>query len=111
MIIIKKNTYESVESKSEQGEVGYFRDIVDGKQRLKAIWDFIHNVYPDSNGIYWKDFSDFGQNRFLGFSSLSYGEIGEEGTDQDVKDVFLGVNFKGVPMSAEHVDFVKDIQL
>ena len=111
MIIIKKNSYESVEEKINNGTIGYFKDVVDGKQRLKALLGFVNNEFSDSQGIYWRDFSDYAQSRFLDFSSLSYGEIGEDATDKDVKDVFLGVNFTGVPMSEEHINFVKEIQI
>lgn len=111
MIIIKKNSYESVEKKTKQGKVGYFKDVVDGKQRLNAILGFVNNEFPDLEGRFWKDFSRYGQNRFLDFSSLSYGEIGETATDQDVKDVFLGVNFTGVPISKEHIEFVNNIKV
>lgn len=111
MIIIKRNSYPSVDKKVENGEIGYFKDIVDGKQRLDAILGFVNNIFPDSEGVFWKDFSDQAQSRFLDFMSLSYGEIGEEASDQDVKDVFLGVNFTGTPMSPEHVEFVKSIKI
>jgi hypothetical protein len=34
----------------------------------------------------------------------------ENATDEDVIATFLGVNFTGVPMSQEHIDYVKEIQ-
>ena len=33
------------------------------------------------------------------FHGVSYGELGEDATDEDVKSVFLGINFTGVQMS------------
>lgn len=110
-IVVRKRDFDyAVERAGEGKEVG-FADIVDGKQRLNAIFSFIGGEFKDSHGNYWDDLSERAQSKFLEFQSIAYGEIGEEASDEDVKAVFLGVNFAGVPMSAEHVDFVKSIQL
>lgn len=38
-------------------------------------------------------------------------KIGEKCKDEDVKRIFLNINFSGVQMSQEHIDFVKQINL
>jgi len=111
MIILKKNKFKDVEKKANNKEVAYFYDVVDGKQRLNALLTFVNNEFPDSTGSYFKDFSDEAENKFLDFSAISYGELGENSTDLDVKSVFLGVNFTGIKMSQKHIDFVKNIKL
>ena len=47
----------------------------------------------------------------MNFQSVSYGEIGENATDKTVQVIFLNINFAGVQMSKEHIDFVKSIKL
>lgn len=61
--------------------------------------------------IIFSDLSGEAVSSFMNFNSIAYGELGEECTDEDVKKVFLGVNFTGVEMSQEHIEFVKNINL
>ncbi|MFA6199288.1 MAG: DUF262 domain-containing protein [Bacteroidales bacterium] len=82
-------------------------DIVDGKQRLNAIIQFYNNVYPDSQGNYFRDFSGRAQRDFEDFSKLSFGEIGEGITDQQVIEIFLNINTAGVKMDESHLEKVK----
>lgn len=89
----------------------YSYDCVDGKQRFFAILEFLQNKYPDSYGNYWKDLSTNAHQRFMGYGNLSYGELPETATDQDVIDNFLTLNFTGVPMSKEHIEYVKTFKL
>lgn len=112
-IIVRKRSWEYVESRIKKGKLENtaFKDIVDGKQRLNAILEFIQNKYTDIRGYYFKDLSDSAQRKFENFNSVSYGEMGEDASDEDVKSVFLNINFAGVPMSQEHIDFVKSIKL
>lgn len=110
-ILIRKRSWEWVESRVKQNKKASFKEIVDGKQRLKTIIEFINNEFPDLNGFYWDDLSKVAQGKFLSFSSVSYGEIGEKSEDRDVKRIFLNINFSGVQMSQEHIDFVKNINI
>ena len=110
-IILRNRPMGWVADRAREGKKVAFRDVVDGKQRLSTILDFVTDKFPDSEGRYFKDFSHLGKLKFLNFSSLSYGELGENTTDEDTKAVFLGVNFAGVPMSQEQVDYVKSIKL
>ena len=110
-IVVRSRSYEWVKAKAAKGKVTGFKDVVDGKQRLNAIIGFIKGEFKDKNGYYWDDLSESAKRKFENFHSVAYGELGENATDEDVKAVFLGVNFTGVQMSQEHINFVKSIQL
>lgn len=110
-IVIRRRSYEWVQQRILSGKKACFKDIVDGKQRLNALLGFVQNEFPDSQGNYWDDLSKYAQNKFMNFNCVAYGEMGEDATDEGVKSVFLNVNFSGVQMSQEHIDFVKSINL
>lgn len=110
-IVIRLHSYDWVKKRVLAGKVASFKDIVDGKQRLNAILGFINGDFADLHGNKWDDLSEHAKYKFGDFMSVAYGEIGEDATDEDVKAIFLNVNFSGVKMSQEHIDFVKSIQL
>lgn len=110
-IVLRLRSYEYVIERAGQNKEVGWKDVVDGKQRLNAILGFVNGEFEDTNGNKFEDLSDNAQHQFLDFMSIAYGEIGEDATDEDVKSVFMGVNFAGVPMSKEHIDFVKSINL
>lgn len=41
--------------------------------------------------------------------TLTFAQMDESTTDQDVINAFLHVNFTGVPMSHEHIEYVKEL--
>ncbi len=86
-------------------------DIVDGKQRAGALLEFIQDKFRDHDGNFYNDLSERGKNKFLGYRNLQLGTITEEASDQDVLNTFKAVNFAGVQMSKEHLDYVKSIKL
>jgi hypothetical protein len=112
-IIIRNRSWEYVTKRVKEGKREHiaFKDVVDGKQRLNAILGFVTNEFPDSFGNFYKDLSNRAQMKFGRFQALSYGEMGENATDQDVQKVFLNINFTGVQMSQDHIDFVKSINV
>ena len=109
-IIVRKRSWEHMTEEAENGidEVFEF-DIVDGKQRLNAIWGFMNNEFPDSHGNYWNDLSDYARCQFEDSDCITFAEMEEQTTDKDVIKAFLGVNFTGVPMSKEHIDYIREI--
>jgi hypothetical protein len=110
-ILMRVNSWERmVKVKSEIGEE-YGRDCVDGKQRLSTIIEFVQNKFPDSNGNYWDDLSFNAKRKFLYYDMISFGELPERATDQDVIDSFLTLNFTGVPMSKEHIEYVRSFRM
>ena len=111
MIVVRKRSFNYIESEIDKGntEVAFW-DIVDGKQRLHCLIRFIFDEFKDLHGNYFSDLSERAKRQFEGSSVLTYGELEENATDEDVIATFLGVNFTGVPMSQEHIDYVKEIQ-
>jgi len=110
-VVIKKNSYEYVERETNLGNKVNFKDIVDGKQRLKAILDFVMDKFEDLHGNTFSELSNKAQSNFLSFQGVAYGELDEGTTDEEIQSVFLKINFTGVQMSQEHINFVKSIQL
>jgi len=111
-ILIRKRSFEWIEKQLKLGNLEVaFKDIVDGKQRLNAILGFVKNEFCDIRGDFYKEYSDNAKYKFMSFMGVSFGEMGEKSTDEDVKATFLGVNFTGVPMSQDHIEFVKNISL
>jgi hypothetical protein len=108
--LLRYNSWERMEKNAVDGQMHSW-DCVDGKQRYHAILDFVNNKFPDSYGNYWEDLSEMAQRRFLNFGNATYGELPESATDSDVIDNFLTLNFTGVPMSLEHIEFVKSIRM
>lgn len=111
-IVFRKRSYDWIVNQLKNGnnEVA-FKDIVDGKQRLNAILGFVTDEYPDIRGHYFSEYSRQAQHSFTNFQGLSHGEMGENSTDEDVKSTFLNINFSGVQMSQEHIEYVKSINL
>lgn len=111
MVLLRKRSWKYVEEQCKNGnpEVGFF-DVVDGKQRLGCIIDFVKDKFQDMHGNYYSDLSERAQYLFRESQVLTYAEMEEGTTDEDVIEAFLHVNFTGVPMSQEHIDYVKEIQ-
>jgi hypothetical protein len=109
--LFRHNTWARMEKGMIENGHGYSWDCVDGKQRFFAILHFIQNKYPDTHGNYWSDLSADAHRRFLGYGNLSYGEMGDDAKDVDVVTSFLTLNFTGTPMSKEHIEFVKSINM
>lgn len=108
-ILVRRHSWRDMIKESKSNDVVYEFDIVDGKQRLNTIVEFMNNKFPDSYGNYWNDLSDYARYQFEDSHCFTLAEMEEGTTDKDVIKAFLGVNFTGVPMSQEHIDFVKEI--
>jgi len=109
-VVIRKRKYDDVVKAMKQGDTEIcLHDIVDGKQRLNCIMDFMMDRFPDKNGNYFSDFSESAQHAFERSMSLSYLEMPEDTTDADVIDAFLNVNFAGIPQSKNHIEYVERI--
>lgn len=109
-IIIRKRAWETVENLVKQGITDIaFNDIIDGKQRLSALFEFVDNKFPDRYGNYFDDLSDYAKDIFGSNQLFSYAVLGDDATDEDVLEQFLKVNFTGVQQSAEHIEYVKSL--
>lgn len=111
-ILIRKRSWEELREQIKNGDKELFwNDVVDGKQRLNAIKDFMENKFADSYGNYYKDLSENAQRSLTKHQLFSYAELPENSSDESVKEQFLRLNFCGVPQSKEHIEFVKSIRL
>jgi len=110
-IILKKNSYEYVEEQVRLGNHVGFKDIIDGKQRLNALSEFFLDKFEDLHGNLYSDLSKFAQNKFGNFMSIAYGEMDENSTDEEIQETFLKINFTGVQMSQQHIDYVKSLEI
>jgi hypothetical protein len=109
-ILIRKHSWSKLEALAKKGEKELaFKEIVDGKQRMKTIQEFIFNEFPDSHGNFYADLSAHSQMKFTDHQLFSFAEMPESTTDEEVVYQFLKMNFTGVPQSQEHLDFVKEI--
>lgn len=108
--IFKYHSWNNIMAQVKETGHGYNYDMVDGKQRINALLDFIHNKFTDTNGNYWSDFSEKAQRKFLNYNNLTIGEMEENTKDSEILMVFNMINDTGIPMSKEHLNFVQSIQ-
>lgn len=109
--LFRYNSWARMQKEKEETGLMHSFDCVDGKQRFFAILEFLQNKFKDKNDFYWDDLSADAQRRFLAYGNLSYGELPESATDEDVIDNFLTLNHTGTPMSLEHIEYVKSLNL
>jgi hypothetical protein len=111
--VFRSRSFKWVENRIKKGKIEHtaFKDMVDGKQRFHAILGFFMNEFPDIRGNYYNDLSVEAQRQFMSYNNLFYIELDEDVSDKDVLQQFLAINFTGVPMSKEHIEFVKSIKL
>ena len=110
-IIVRNHSWGEVENQIVNGNTEVaFRDIVDGKQRLHTLSRFVNDEFADLHGNYFSDLSKAAWNKFMDSSSVGFAQFGEGTTDEQTIEAFLNVNFTGIPMSQEHIDYVKEIQ-
>ncbi len=107
-IVIRNRGWNWLESRDNEDEC-YWTDVVDGKQRLNTIVEFINNEFPDKNGVYYNDFSSVSKRKFTDHQLFTYQEMNDTCTDEEILEQFLLVNFAGVPQSEDHLQFVEKI--
>ncbi len=105
----RSRSFEYVEKRINAGLPASFFDLIDGKQRINAIIEFLGNKFPDNYGNYWTELSGKAQTRFLCYSNVQKCELGENTTDKETLTQFLMVNHSGKPMSKEHIANVQAI--
>lgn len=108
-ILVRKREWKELENLVKNGETELsFHDVVDGKQRLTALKEFVNDGFQDSYGNFFSDLSSAAQGKFGNSHCISYTEI-SKATDKQILQEFLKVNFAGVPQSREHIDFVSKL--
>lgn len=108
-ILVRNRGRGELEELQKNGHELAWKDIVDGKQRLNAIKDFIDNKFADNYGNYYDDLSKQAQRKLTNHQLFSYSELPENASDKEVLRQFLRLNFAGVPQSKEHIEFVKSL--
>lgn len=109
-ILVRKRSYTELEQMHAKGERElYFNDIVDGKQRIHTLIEFIKDEFPDVNGMYYSDLATTAQNEITNNQFFSYAEMPEFSKDEMVLKQLLRLNFTGVPQSKEHIEYVKSL--
>lgn len=89
----------------QSGKPGY--EIVDGKQRLNALVEFVSDGFP-CRGRYWSELSQFDRN-FLEAHPIAYAELQEGLTRPQVLQTFLRLNTGGRPMDPAHLQKVAEM--
>lgn len=109
-ILVRDRSFKELEHIASKGITElYFKDIIDGKQRLNTIKRFMNDEFTDSYGKYYSDISNKDQHRFLNHSFFTYSIMAENSSDELVIGQFLKMNFCGVPQGKEHIEYVKQI--
>lgn len=85
--------------------------VIDGKQRLSTILDFVNNKFPDLSGHFYKDLTIVSQRIFKGRRCWSYIELPSDSTPKEIRDAFLYVNTKGIKQDDKHIEYVESMDL
>jgi hypothetical protein len=107
-IVIRKHDITKLENLANRGECNLsFADVVDGKQRLHTIVEFVNNKFPDSYGNYFRDFDNSAKLELYRTQLLKYSKM--VGNDKQTIEQFLKMNKLGVPQSSEHLNNVSGL--
>lgn len=79
-------------------------EIVDGKQRLNAILDFMADRFP-YRARTWSQLSRYDRHYIEGYS-VSYAQLAESFTTQQVMETFVRLNTGGRPVDPKHLEKV-----
>lgn len=88
-----------------QGVGKHSYEVVDGKQRLSAIFDYIENKFS-YKGLYYKDLCKIDVRRFNSLS-IVWGTLHSSTTKDELLEVFVRLNTHGVAMDKNHLEKVK----
>lgn len=110
--VIARNSYEYLSRmiKNGQTEGLAFHELIDGKQRLNTIVEFIQGKFRDSNGMLFDDMDIVAKRQFWGYNKCTMALL-EDPTPDRIKRAFLNVNHTGKPMTKEHIEFIKSINV
>jgi uncharacterized protein with ParB-like and HNH nuclease domain len=110
--VVVRNSYERLEDLIKKGfKKGLaFHELVDGKQRLNAIVEFMLDKFTDSNNKYYSELDLVHKRKLWSYNKCTIAIL-ENATPDQIKRAFLNVNHTGKPMSREHIEFVKSLNV
>lgn len=108
-ILIRKRSWDFLEQMAKSNEELFFYDIVDGKQRLACLIDFINDKFTDNNNYYYSDLSNRAQRKFMSSMVFNFWTLTEEATDADTLKAFIVNNHSGVQCDRNHIDKLKEL--
>jgi len=82
------------------------RDIVDGKQRLTTIIEFVEDKFTDEFGNTYSELAPSAQRKFMQYQGILYGEMSENCTPEQICDAFLNNTVTGTPISQSHLEYI-----
>jgi len=88
------------------GHKGKLYEILDGKQRLTAITEFVEDRWK-YKGFYFSELSFRDQHKLLDHN-ISYGYL-ENPSKEAIFETFIKVNTCGKPMASKHINHVKQL--
>tara|TARA_B100002019_G_scaffold271500_1_gene265966 strand:- start:83 stop:583 length:501 start_codon:yes stop_codon:yes gene_type:complete len=86
-------------------------EVVDGKQRITAIYGFFNNEFPivvDGNEYFFKDLEKFDQRAFKNTITIPVNVIKSSISELEKFKYFYTINFTGTEQSDEHKQFILD---
>jgi hypothetical protein len=85
-------------------------EVLDGKQRISTILEFLNNNFPIFDNIFFKDLSA-SDVEFITSKEVNYTRIeklnNKNLTDEEKIELFLEINELGTKMSNEHIEKIK----
>ena len=92
----------------------HIMEVIDGKQRLTTVFDFINNKFSiivDETEVYFRNLIEKDQ-RFLikhdvKETRIMSRDISKEVPIKDILDIFIEINEKGTKMSDDHLKKIK----
>ena len=110
-VLVRERDYGDLMSTHAKGERELaFHDIVDGKQRMNAVREFILGKFKDVHGNKYADLSDNAQSNFLSHQLFSYCSLPHSTSDAEVLRQFLKLNFSGIPQSKAHMKYDEECE-
>lgn len=109
IILHEHSVEEQIKNVKETG-IGYRYDIVDGKQRLSTILEFVTDKFPDAEGNYYSELSYGAHSHFMNYKGLIFGKMNYKSTPQQIADAFLNNAVAGTPLSKEHIEYMKSVK-
>jgi hypothetical protein len=105
----KLNPIVVVQVRGHEHEGNYQFKVIDGKQRLTTLFDFLDNGFSitvNNKTYYYRDLPHDCQRQITGYY-LIWDVHYEPITDQTLIDIFEEVNFLGTPQDIEHLNSLK----